>query len=121
MELEPSRPVATFPPSLISPLCRIIFSLSLPLEPESSTLDPRPPPAGEEVARELLFSLALVSKEFYHAARPWLWRTLIIQVGEFLFLARFPPRLARASGREGQGHMVDKSGEGPRTWPRRKQ
>lgn len=68
----------TFPTPLISPLCAIIYSLSLPLAPETTTLDPRPPPSSEVVARELLLNLALVNKEFYHTARPWLWRSLII-------------------------------------------
>ena len=77
MDIDPPSP-SSFPTPLISPLCSIIYSLSIPLAPETSTLDPRPPPSSEIVARELLLNLALVNKEFYHTARPWLWRSLII-------------------------------------------
>jgi hypothetical protein len=64
---EDQQPLS-FPTSLISPLCSVIYTLSLPPDPRDS-LDPRVPPTGHATARELLLALSLVSREFYYTAR----------------------------------------------------
>ncbi|CED82965.1 Leucine-rich repeat [Phaffia rhodozyma] len=79
IEPEPTQTnLPSFPPALINELCSTIFSLSLSVSPQLSSIDPRPSPNDEQLTRNTLLALALVSKEFYYTSRPWLWRTLRI-------------------------------------------
>jgi hypothetical protein len=88
--------ISTFPPELLFNVAAVIFYAARPAEPIS--LDPPvqyddrfPPPTAlpstfpppiwpETLARKTLASFCLVSKSFYSAAKPWLWRRVEIRL-----------------------------------------
>lgn len=81
-------PANDYPPELLYAICAAVHDAALP--PPSPSLDPlyvadgpapaalpsaHPPAAWKaHVSRRTLASLCLVSKSWYEAARPWLWR-----------------------------------------------